>query len=78
MQCPSTINNKDWISLQHQIKLQQSLKAIYGDVGVDQLKEITDSIGFREIMQCPTAINDNYNLILRSYWTSWKDILISE
>ena len=29
---------------------------------MDRLKEITTSIGFGEIIQCPTTINDNYSL----------------
>ena len=51
-----------YVVSQPQVRLQQSLRTIYGDVGTDRLNKITASLGFGEIVQCPTAINDNKNL----------------
>jgi hypothetical protein len=48
---------------QPQIRLRQSLKTIYGDVGTDLLVNIAATIGFGETMQCPASTNYDRNLL---------------
>ena len=49
-------------TMSHVVHQRTSDGTIYGDVGTDRLNKITASLGFGDIIQCPTAINDNYNL----------------